>query len=119
MVQMNLTVPQAPERSSPVILSEAKDLAAGRERPFAEFTLERSEGLRVTRCDCSNGQEPFVHIEPCLTTGVLCRSRCDDSILHAIILLYLGCTGCQYAPPVQEDWGYLKTDAPRMNDIRP
>ena len=55
---MNLTVPQAPERSSPVILSAAKDLAAGRERPFA--------ALRVTRCDCSNGQEPFVQIEPCL-----------------------------------------------------
>src|SRR6266702_203283 len=66
MVQMNLTVPQAPERSGPVILSAAKDLAAGRERPFAEFTLERSEGLRVTRYDCSNGQEPFIHIEPCL-----------------------------------------------------
>ena len=63
---MNLTVSQAPERSGPVILSAAKDLAAGRDRPFAEFTLERSEGLRVTRYDCSNGQEPFVHIEPCL-----------------------------------------------------
>src|SRR6266567_8452176 len=58
MVQMNLTVPQAPERSSPVILSEAKDLAAGREKPFAS--------LRVTRCGCSNGQEHFVQIEPCL-----------------------------------------------------
>src|SRR5712691_5344436 len=58
MVQMNLTVPQAPERSGPVILSEAKDLAAGRDRPFAS--------LRVTRYDCSNGQEHFVQIEPCL-----------------------------------------------------
>jgi hypothetical protein len=66
MVQMNLTVPQAAERSSPVILSEAKDLAAGRERPFAEFTLERSEGLKVTRCNCSNSQEHFVQIELCL-----------------------------------------------------
>ncbi len=28
------------ERSSPVILSVAKDLAADRDRPFAEFTLE-------------------------------------------------------------------------------
>jgi hypothetical protein len=35
----------------PVILSTAKDLAAGRDRPFAEFTLERSEGLKVTSCD--------------------------------------------------------------------
>ena len=58
MVQMNLTVPQAPERSSPVILSAAKDLAAGRDRPFA--------ALRVTRCYCSNGQEHFAQIEPCL-----------------------------------------------------
>src|SRR5712691_3412237 len=55
---MNVTVLQAPERSGPVILSAAKDLAAGRERPFA--------ALRMTRFDCSNGQEPFVHIEPCL-----------------------------------------------------
>ena len=46
---MNVTVPQAPERSSSVILSAAKDLAANRDRPFAEFTLERSEGLRVTK----------------------------------------------------------------------
>ncbi len=30
------------------MLSEAKHLSAHRERPFAEFTLERSEGLRVT-----------------------------------------------------------------------
>src|SRR5436309_10043088 len=44
----------------------AKDLAAGRDRPFAEFTLERSEGLRMTRYDGSNGQEPFFQIEPCL-----------------------------------------------------
>ena len=43
MVQMNLTVPQAPERSSPVILSAAKDLVACRDRPFA--------ALRVTLCD--------------------------------------------------------------------
>jgi hypothetical protein len=30
------------------MLSEAKHLLAHPERPFAEFTLERSEGLRVT-----------------------------------------------------------------------
>src|SRR5205085_10273417 len=42
----------------PVILSEAKDLATGRERPFAS--------LRVTQYDCSNSQEHFVQIEPCL-----------------------------------------------------
>src|SRR5713101_432500 len=53
-------------RSSPVILSEAKDLAADRNRPFAEFTLERSGGLRVTWCDCSNCQGLFFTIEPCL-----------------------------------------------------
>jgi len=29
MVQMNVTVPQAPERSGPVILNVVKDLAAG------------------------------------------------------------------------------------------
>ena len=79
MVQMNLTVSQAPERSGPVILSAAKDLAAGRDRPFAEFTLERSEGLRVTRYDCSNGQEPFVHIEPCLRTKGMPYSCIPDA----------------------------------------
>ena len=30
------------------MLSEAKHLSASRDRPFAEFTLERSEGLRAT-----------------------------------------------------------------------
>jgi hypothetical protein len=33
---------------SAVMLSEAKHLAAQRDRPFAEFTLSGSEGLRVT-----------------------------------------------------------------------
>jgi hypothetical protein len=55
-----------PERSSPVILSAAKDLAADRDRPFAEFTLSEAHGLRVTGCDGSNGQGQFVQIEPCL-----------------------------------------------------
>ncbi len=31
------------------MLSEAKHLSAHREGPFAEFPLERSEGLRVTK----------------------------------------------------------------------
>ena len=44
------------ERSGLVILSEAKDLAADRDRPFAEFPLSEAHGLRVTRGDCSNGQ---------------------------------------------------------------
>ncbi len=57
-----------------VMLSEAKHLAADRDRPFpfAEFTLERSEGLRasadalrVTGCDCANYQGRFFTIEPC------------------------------------------------------
>jgi hypothetical protein len=34
--------------TGPVMLSAAKHLSAHRERPFAEFPLERSEGLRVT-----------------------------------------------------------------------
>src|SRR5258708_14548018 len=46
------------ERSSFVILSAAKDLAADRDGPFA--------ALRVTRCDCSNCQGQFFQIEPCL-----------------------------------------------------
>src|SRR5260221_7043278 len=37
-----------PARSSPVILSEAKDLAAARDGPFAEFTLSGAHVLRVT-----------------------------------------------------------------------
>jgi len=36
------------DRSGVVMLSEAKHLCAPQARPFAEFTLERSEGLRVT-----------------------------------------------------------------------
>src|SRR6266851_4410937 len=48
-----------PARSSPVILSAAKDLCARRARPFAEFPLSEANGLRVTRGDCSNGQVLF------------------------------------------------------------
>src|SRR6266478_9353821 len=53
-------------RSSSVMLSAAKHLAADRDRPFAEFTLSEAHGLRVTRCDCPTGQGHFVQIEPCL-----------------------------------------------------
>jgi hypothetical protein len=49
----------SPERSSPVILSEAKDLATDLNRPFAS--------LRVTRCDWSNDQGLVFTIEPCLS----------------------------------------------------
>ena len=48
------------------MLSAAKHLAADCDRPFAEFTLERSEGLKVTWCDYSNCQGLFFTIEPCL-----------------------------------------------------
>src|SRR6266581_2051393 len=55
------------DRSSPVMLSpfvalrvhSAKHLAAQRDRPFA--------ALRVTLGDCSNCQELFFTIEPCLS----------------------------------------------------
>ncbi len=57
-----------PARSSPVILSAAKDLSASRDRPVAEFPLSEAHVLRVTRGDCSNGQGQFVQIEPCLST---------------------------------------------------
>jgi hypothetical protein len=48
------------------MLSEAKHLAADRDRPFAEFTLSEANGLRVTWCDCANDQGLFFTIEPCL-----------------------------------------------------
>jgi hypothetical protein len=64
----------APARSSPVILSAAKDLSADRDRPFAEFTLSEANGLRVTRGDCSNGQGQFVQIEPCLK-NIICIKK--------------------------------------------
>src|SRR6266852_5953885 len=46
------------ERSSPVMLSAAKHLAADRDRPFA--------ALRVTGCDESTCQGLCFTIEPCL-----------------------------------------------------
>jgi hypothetical protein len=45
---MHLTVPHQQQDPALSRLREAKDLAASRDRPFAEFTLERSEGLGVT-----------------------------------------------------------------------
>ena len=50
-------------RSSHVILSEAKDLAAERDRPFAS--------LMVTWGDGSNCHVRFVQIEPCLTVLIV------------------------------------------------
>src|SRR5258708_9268250 len=62
-------------RSSPVMLSAAKDLAAARDRPFAAKDLAAARdrpfaALRVTGGDCSNGQIQFVQIEPCLSISV-------------------------------------------------
>jgi hypothetical protein len=54
------------KRHSSVMLSAAKHLCADRDRPFAEFTLSATNGLRVTRCDWSHCQVPFVKIEPSL-----------------------------------------------------
>ena len=51
--------------------------------------------------------------------AILSMARHEVKMQVGNVLLYLGCTSCQYTPPVQEDWGFLKTDAPRMNDIRP
>ena len=53
-------------RSNPVMLNAVKHLCPHRERSFAEFTLERSEGLRMTWCNGSNCQGLFFIIEPCL-----------------------------------------------------
>src|SRR5260370_38806565 len=63
---------EAAARSSPVILNAAKDLAAARDSPFAEFPLSEAHGLSGTRGDGSNGQVQFVQIEPCLND----QSRC-------------------------------------------
>src|SRR5216684_1496291 len=83
----------ATARSSPVILSAAKDLAAARDRPFA--------ALRVTRSDCSNGQVQFVQIEPCLkdqtwqeVSRILCyptggKSTGDKREESVLIFVYL------------------------------
>jgi hypothetical protein len=60
-----LNCSQPTKRHSFVMLSAAKHLCAERDRPFAEFTLSATNGLRVTRCNCSNRQVQFVKIEPC------------------------------------------------------
>src|SRR5258706_9276262 len=54
------------ERVSSVILSEAKDLSAERDRPFAS--------LRVTRWDGCNCERLFFTTEPCLKSisGLFC-----------------------------------------------
>ena len=46
------------------MLSEAMHLSAHRVRPFAEFTLERSEGLRVT-----------IYSRSCLLKFIITRLR--------------------------------------------
>src|SRR5260370_25768150 len=51
------------ERSSPVMLSAAKHLAADRDRPFAS--------LRVTWCDESHRRGLCFTIEPCLKESIV------------------------------------------------
>jgi len=59
----------------PVILSAAKDLPAGRDRPFTS--------PRVTLCDLSNYQAQFIQIEPCLkNTKLLIASYHIGGLLH-------------------------------------
>src|SRR5579863_5162233 len=46
------------------MLSAAKHLCARRDRYFAEFTLERSEGLSMTELDLSNAEKLSSSFEP-------------------------------------------------------
>src|SRR5260370_8672219 len=62
-------------RSSPVMLSAAKHLAAARDRPFAEFTLSGANVLGVTGCDESHGQGLVFPIEPCLKKATIACSN--------------------------------------------
>src|SRR6266849_1551186 len=75
------------ERSRPVMLipfallrvNSAKHLAADRDRPFAS--------LRVTRCDCSNGQKLFFKLNLALTNTsryVVDAQEADKSAVGAI-----------------------------------
>jgi hypothetical protein len=74
-------------RSSPVMLSAAKHLAANRDSPCAEFPLSpfaslrgnSAQGLRVTPCDCSNSQGFFFTIEPCLNKILRPSIQADSS----------------------------------------
>jgi hypothetical protein len=54
------------EQSHTVILSAAKDLSVRRARPFAEFTLSATNGLRVTGRYFSVDEELLNSFEPCL-----------------------------------------------------
>ena len=64
-VHMHVTVPQQQQGPALSRLRAAKDLAAERDSPFAEFTLSGAHVLRVTRGDGSTCQVQFVQIEPC------------------------------------------------------
>src|SRR5260221_8670092 len=62
------------KRSSPVMLSAAKHLAADHDRPFA--------ALRVTGCDSSHGQGVVFTIEPCLNFIIGSGSHPRISRMH-------------------------------------
>jgi hypothetical protein len=61
-------------RSSPVILSAAKDLCVRRDRPFAEFTLSEANGLRVTGMISKCLRESRVILEVVCVHNVYYRS---------------------------------------------
>src|SRR5258708_21285989 len=77
------------ERSSPVMLSAAKHLAADCDRPFAS--------LRVTGCDESTCQGLFFTIEPCLR-------KIFRNYLHRLPLLWSCSQGSSIARSEEIDY---------------
>jgi hypothetical protein len=74
MVHMNVTVPH--HQQGPVLsrLRAAKDLAAARDRSFAEFPLSEAHGLRVTGMISKCLRESRVILEGICVHNVYCRS---------------------------------------------
>src|SRR5260370_32380241 len=104
------------ERSSSVMLRCAQHLAADRDRPFA--------ALRVTLCDCSNGQGQFVQIEPCRVCECSWYGRLAwpptpgyiRVLPSAISHVFFGCTACDQF--VQDGLaGFGAQYAPKTLDI--
>src|SRR5260221_1515931 len=72
---MNVTVPKSPERSSPVMLSAAKHLAADRDRPFV-YEVPTSSPWMCTNIVAtgSNGCSPWKQHH-----GSLADLRCQET----------------------------------------
>src|SRR5579863_5596796 len=94
------------------MLSAAKHLCARRDRYFAEFTLERSEGLSMTELDLSNAEKLSSSFEPGLKRYAYRRlerkgSACETGSYRHCPTIGASINGCPLLSTRSDDFSSL------------